>query len=354
MIPLDRADLARTSVTAGFRPANLGGTVQRTVRLLLAALTIVGLGLGTVQAQGFTPRNVECIAPAGAGGGWDFICRQMADILVQMGLVPGSIRTQNLVGAGGGVAFASVVNNQRGNENLIVAASTATTTRVAGGEFAGYTADDVRWVATLGADYGVLAVAPDGLYKTFEDVLNAWRVDPSLVSFVGGSAVGGWDHLKILLVADAAGIPVQPVRYTFFDGGGLARIEVLAGRADIFSGDVSEVLPEVEAGNLVPLLVLAPERQGGLLADVPTAIELGYDVIGRNWRGYYMAPGISEEAFDWWADAFRQMAGTEAWATLREQNGLVPFELFGAEMEAFAKEQVEDITVLLRGIGAIQ
>ena len=354
MIPLDRADTARVTVAAGFRPANLGGTVQRTVRLLLAALTIVGLGLGTVQAQGFTPRNVECIAPAGAGGGWDFICRQMADILVQMGLVPGAIRTQNLVGAGGGVAFASVVNNERGNENLIVAASTATTSRIAGGEFAGYTADDVRWVATLGADYGVLAVAPDGLYKTFEDVLNAWRVDPSLVSFVGGSAVGGWDHLKILLVADAAGVPVRQVRYTAFDGGGLARIEVLAGRADLFSGDISEVLPEVEAGNLVPLIVLSPERQGGLLADVPTAIELGYDVIGSNWRGYYMAPDISDEAYQWWADAFRQMAATDAWATLRAQNGLAPFELFGAEMETFAKDQVADITNLLRSIGAIQ
>jgi putative tricarboxylic transport membrane protein len=327
--------------------------VHRTVRLVLTLATVMGLGLGLVGAQGFTPRSVECIAPAGAGGGWDFICRQMADILVQMGLVPGQIRTQNLVGAGGGVAYASVVDNERGKENLIVAASTATTSRIAGGEFAGYTADDVRWVATLGADYGVFAAAPDGPYQTFDDLLEAWRDDPGEVSFVGGSAVGGWDHLKILLVADAVGIPVQQVRYTAFDGGGLARIEVLAGRADFFSGDISEVLPEVEAGNLVPVIVLAPERQEGLLADVPTAIELGYDVIGSNWRGYYMPPGISEEAYDWWADAFRQMAETEEWAVLREQNGLAPFELFGEEMEAFAKDQVEDITKLLRSIGAI-
>ncbi|MFU8887405.1 MAG: Bug family tripartite tricarboxylate transporter substrate binding protein [Trueperaceae bacterium] len=328
--------------------------MNRTIRILLAALTVAGLGLATVQAQGFAPRNVECIAPAGAGGGWDMICRQISDILVQLDLVPGAIRTQNLVGAGGGVAYASVVNNQRGNPNVIVAASTATTSRLAGGQFAGYTADDVRWIATVGADYGVLAVSPDSAFRNLEDVINAWNVDPSLVSTVGGSAVGGWDHLKVLLLADAAGIPVQQVRYTAFDGGGLAVIEILAGRADVFSGDVSEVLPQIEAGNLRVLTVLAPERQEGLLADVPTAMELGYDVVGSNWRGWYMPPGIGDEAYDWWTDAFRQLAASPQWQELRPQLGLARFELFGDDMEAFAKDQVEDITKLLRSIGALQ
>lgn len=328
--------------------------MNRTARILLAALTVVGLGFTTVQAQGFTPRNVECIAPAGAGGGWDMICRQISDILVQLGLVPGSIRTQNLVGAGGGLAFASVVNNERGNENVIVAASTATTSRIAAGQFAGYTADDVRWVATVGADYGVMAVAPDSMYQTWEDVVNAWTIDPTLATTVGGSAFGGWDHIKVLLVADAAGVPVQQVQYTAFDGGGLALIEVLAGRADIFTGDVSEVLPQIEAGNLRALLVLSSERLGGLLADTPTAIELGYDVIGSNWRGWYLPPGISDEAYDWWADAFRQLAASPQWAELRPQLGLEKFELFGQDMVDFANDQVEDITNLLRSIGALQ
>jgi putative tricarboxylic transport membrane protein len=354
VIPLDRADVARATVTAGFRPATLGGTVQRTVRLLLAALTIVGLGLGTVQAQGFTPRNVECIAPAGAGGGWDMICRQISDILVQLGLVPGSIRTQNLVGAGGGTAYASVVNNERGNGNVIVAASSATTSRIAAGQFAGYTADDVRWVAAVGGDYGVIAAGVDSIYQTLEDVANAWRISPQLVSFVGGSAVGGLDHIKPLLLADAVGIPVQQVRYTAFDGGGLAMIEILAGRADIFTGDISEVLPQIEAGNLRPLLVLADERQPGLFADTPTAVELGLDVIFSNFRGWYMPPGISDDVYDWWVDAFRQLAASPQWEVLRPQLGLAKFERFGAEMEEFAKQQVQDINDLLRSIGALQ
>lgn len=315
----------------------------------LATLTIaLALGVGLAQ---FQPRNVECIAPAGAGGGWDFTCRQMANILVEIGLVPGSIQTQNVTGGGGGVAFASVVANQTGNENLIVAASTATTSRIASGEFAGFSGTDVRWVAAVGADYGVLAVAPDSAYQTIEDVINAWRVDPRLVSVVGGSAVGGWDHLKVLLLADAAGIPVQPIRYTTFESGGAAVIEVVAGRADVFTGDISEVLPQVEAGNLRVLVALSEERLAKL-PDVPTAQELGYDVVGPNWRGFYMPQGISDAAYDWWVEAFRALADSPEWAEMREQNGIEDFRRFGAEMEAFALGQIDDIVELLTEIGA--
>lgn len=317
--------------------------------------TIVVLGLALTMTVGlaqFQPRNVECIAPADPGGGWDFTCRQMAQVLVALGLVPGSIRTQNMPGGGGGVAFAYVVANQTGNENLLVAASTATTSRIAAGEFAGFSADDVRWLAALGADYGVIAVAPDSPFETLDDLLDAWRADPSSISVVGGSAVGGWDHLKVLMLADAAGISVPGVRYTTFTAGGPAIIEVMAGRAQVFTGDVSEALPQIEAGNLRVLVVLADERQGDLLADVPTAIELGYDVVGPNWRGFYAPAGISDEAYAWWVEAFREMADSAEWEALRVQNGIADFRRFGGEMEAFAKGQVQEIVELLTEIGA--
>ena len=322
--------------------------MNRTYRTLAALTVALSVGFGLAQ---FQPRNVECIAPAGAGGGWDFTCRQMANVLVELGLVPGSIQTQNLAGGGGGVAFASVVANQTGNENLIVAASLATTTRIASGEFAGFSGTDVRWVAALGADYGVLAVAPDSEYTSIEDVINAWRVDPRLVSVVGGSAVGGLDHLKVLVLANAAGIPVQPIRYTTFESGGAAVIEVVAGRADVVAADISEVLAQVEAGNLRVLVALSEERLA-MLPDVPTARELGYDVVSPNWRGFYMPQGISDAAYDWWVEAFRTLADSPEWEELRLRNGIEVFLRFGADMEAFALDQIDDVVELLTEIGA--
>jgi putative tricarboxylic transport membrane protein len=293
-------------------------------------------------AIAFEPTKVLCIAPSDPGGGWDFTCRNMAPILSELKLVDGRIRTQNMPGAGGGVAYAHVVGQQKGNANLLVAASTATTTRLAQGKYSGFDADNVRWVAALGADYGVVAVAPGSRFQTLEDLMTALKADPASVSFVGGSAVGGWDHLKMLLLADAAGIEsLKSIRYTSFSSGGPAIIEILGGRADVFTGDVSEALTQLEAGTMKVLAVLGDARLEGTLSSVPTAKELGYDVIGANWRGFYLANDISDEQYAYWAEAMKKLAASEQFKVLREQNGLAAFTRTGEEMEQFVRNQVE-------------
>ena len=46
---------------------------------------------------------------------------------------------------------------------------------------------------------------------------------PKSVSVAGGSAVGGWDHLKVLIAAKKSGIEdVRTIKYVAFDGGGEA------------------------------------------------------------------------------------------------------------------------------------
>lgn len=316
-------------------------------RLKRISLMLLMAGVGLALAQGFTPERVTCIAPADPGGGWDFTCRSIAPILTELGLVPGQIRTQNMPGAGGGVAYAHVVGQQEGNENLLVAASTATTTRIAQGQFQGFDADDVRWLAALGADYGVIGVSPDSPYDSLTQLMDALKDDPTGLTFVGGSAVGGWDHLKVLLAAQAAGVEdVAKIRYVSFSSGGQAIVEIIGGRADVFTGDVSEALPQIEAGNLKVLGVLADERVGGALADVPTAKEQGIDMVGANWRGFYMPAGTSDEAYDYWVDALKQLEASEQYQKLAEQSGLAPFWRGGEEMTEFVDQQVRNIREL--------
>lgn len=310
----------------------------------LIALVALGFTFGLAQER---PSGVQCIAPADPGGGWDFTCRTIAPLLTELGLIDGQVRTQNMAGAGGGVAYGHVVAQQEGNADLIVAASTATTTRLAQGQYQGFDADDVRWIAAVGADYGVIGVAPDSPYTSINELMDAWREDTSSLTIVGGSAVGGWDHLKVLLAAQAAGVEnVEQIQYVSFSSGGQAIIEIVGGRADVFTGDASEALPQIEAGNLRVLAVLADERLDGVLADVPTAKEEGIDVVGANWRGFYAPAGISDERYQYWADAFRELEASDAFAEVRQQNALAPFARFGAEMEQFVLDQVEDIKEL--------
>ena len=124
----------------------------------------------------------ECIAPSNPGGGWDFTCRQIANIMYEIKVIDAPMQVTNLNGAGGGVAFLSVVTDHNSDPDLIVAASSATTTRLAQNAYAGMTADKVRFVGAIGADPGVIVVAKNSPYKTLKDMVEAIKKDPGSVS----------------------------------------------------------------------------------------------------------------------------------------------------------------------------
>lgn len=315
-----------------------------------AALAIVG------QAHAFdAPRTAECIAPANPGGGWDFTCRSVGKVLIDQQYIKGNVQTVNMSGAGGGVAFAHTVSKRAKDDDLIVAASTATTTRLAQGQFPGMNADQVRWVGTLGADYGVIAVGKDSKYTSLTQMMNALKKDPSSVKFAGGSASGGWDHLKVLITAKNAGVQNLPkVRYLAFSGGSEALVQVVGGHIDAFTGDISEVKGFMESGDLRVLAVLSEERLPAPFDSIPTATEQGINAIAPNWRGFYVPGRADKASYDWWVSTIDALYKTPEWKDIMAKNGLMPFHKTGAEFTAFVKQQTQDIQKLSKDIGLIK
>jgi len=321
----------------------------------LALVTVAAVTAVTGPALTQDPANTECIAPANAGGGWDFTCRSVGVTLQNLDLVSGTMRVTNLAGGGGGVAFAEVVNKRGDDNNLIVAASSATATRLAQGAYPGNTMDQVRWLGAVGADYGIIAVAADSDINTLPELLAAIIADPDAISIAGGSSVGGWDHLKVLLAAVEAGLEdVREVKYVAFDGGGEAITQLLAGSVQAFTGDASEITGFLDSGDIKVIAILAPDRVGGAFADIPTAREQGIDVIGANWRGFYAPGDMSDEAYDFWVDAIATVYASDEWKATMALNGLAPLDLTGAAFEAFVAESIASITELSRQIGLIE
>ena len=119
----------------------------------------------------------------------------------------------------------------------------------------GATADQVRWVGSIGGDPGVIVVAQDSPFQSLNDLVDAVKADPASVAFAGGSAVGGFDHLKVLMMLDKAGFEdMRAVKYIGLDGGADA---ITPDRGRLCAGDDGR---SVRDHRLHPLGRRAPHR----------------------------------------------------------------------------------------------
>ncbi len=314
----------------------------------LVTSAVFGLGLAGAASA------AECIAPANPGGGWDFTCRQIGKIMYDIGAVDSPIQVTNMAGGGGGLAFNHIVSERNDDSDLIIAASSATATRLAQNAYAGMTADQVRFVGAIGIDPGVIAVGVNSPFMTLKDLVDAALADPSSVAFAGGSAVGGFDHLKPLMILKAAGLEdITTIKYIGLDGGADAITQTIGGFTQAMTGDISEIVGFLKSGDVRALAVLTEERVPGF-EDIPTAKEQGYDVVAGNWRGLYVPRGISDEKFDEWAGKLQMVAESDAWAEAMAANGLAPFTLVGNDFQGYIDGLIADINQMSKDIGVIQ
>ncbi len=318
--------------------------------------TLRTLGLGTLFVVGLTgaATAAECIAPANPGGGWDFTCRQIGKIMYDIGVVDNPVQVTNMAGGGGGLAYGHVVNERSEDADLIVAASQATATRLAQNAYGGLTADQVRFVGAIGADPGVIVVAADSDFQSLNDLVDAVKADPKAVAFGGGSAVGGFDHLKVLQVLRAGGFDdIRAVKYIGLDGGADAITQTVGGFTQAMTGDMSEIVGFLKSGEVRAVAVLTEERVPGF-EDIPTAREQGIDVVAVNWRGLYVPKNISDEAFQTWADKLQKVADSDDWKEAMVANGLAPFTKVGNDFQQWVDGVVASTEELSREIGVIQ
>ena len=314
----------------------------------------LGSSAAIALLSGSTAFAYECIAPANPGGGWDFTCRQIANILYEIKAIDAPMQVTNMAGAGGGVAFANVATERTDDADLIVAASSATTTRLAQNAFAGMTADMVRFVGAIGADPGVIVVAKDSPFKNLSEMVEAIKANPGSVAFAGGSAVGGFDHMKPLQVMKAAGFnDITKIKYIGVDGGADAITQTVGGFTQAMTGDMSEIVGFLKSGDVRALAVLTEERVPGF-EDIPTAREQGFDVVAVNWRGLYVPKNITDYQFNTWADRLAKVAASAEWQKAMTDNGLAPFTKVGGDFQGWVDGVVASTVELSKEIGVIQ
>ncbi|SNS13938.1 putative tricarboxylic transport membrane protein [Noviherbaspirillum humi] len=299
----------------------------------------------------------QCLVPAKPGGGMDLTCKLtqkgLADLLhasaaesqMQLSYMPGGV---------GAVAWNAIVSQRRAEAQTLVVFSGGSLLNLALGKFGKSSPADVRWVAALGADYGMIAVRSDSPYKTLKDLMDAIRRDPAKVSIGGSGTVGSQDWLKMALIAKRSGIEPKALRFVALEGGGEAFTALSAGYVQAVSGDASEALSYAGKGNVRVLAVLADERLPGALAAVPTAREQGFDLSWPIIRGFYMGPQVSDADYRRWVQAFDRMLAQPAFDRMRADYGLYPFALTGDALTAYIRKTVDGYGRQAKELGLVR
>ncbi|ENX40317.1 tripartite tricarboxylate transporter substrate binding protein [Acinetobacter courvalinii] len=316
-----------------------------------STLILLGLGLTACEKKKTVvgePKRPECIAPAKPGGGFDLTCKLTQNAFKETELLKSPMRVTYMPGGVGAVAYNKIVANDPANNNAIVAFSTGSLLNLAQGKFGQYTEKDVRWLAVIGTDYGVVAVNKDSPYQNLNDLILALKKNPKSVSFGAGGSVGGQDWMQTAMLAKAAGVNPKEMTYIALEGGGEAVTSVLGNHIQVVSAGIAEVIPHVKSGKLRALAVFAPERLPNALADIPTAKEQGYDIQWPVVRGYYVGPKVSDEAYQWWKTSFDKMMADPKFAKSRAQFDLLPLSMTGEELDKFVMQQTNQLRVLSR------
>ncbi len=290
-----------------------------------------GSGGSGDSAAEFPDGAITLLAGADPGGSTDLIARAAAEGASEDLGVP--VTVENKPGANGALALGELANAEPDGQTLsIFNGSTAYITPFAVSEEEAVSIEDYEVITGLSLDDYVLVTAPDSGFETVEDLAAAGRT----INF-GTTGVGTGSQLSQELLFAQADIDATSVP---FDGGSPTLTAVLGGQVDVGSIQLGEAVEQIEAGELTPIVTFAEERPE-YLADVPTAVEAGYDVPVQQARAVVAPKGTPDEVVEELRDAFRAAFETEAYQQFNEDNALTAWEVDGDEVTSTWTENLE-------------
>lgn len=301
------------------------------------------------------PDRPECIAPAQPGGGFDITCKLAQTALTDAGVLDAPLRVSYMPGGIGAVAYSTIVGQRTDEPGTIVAFSAGSLLNLAQGKFGAHDEGDVRWVASIGTDYGAVVVPADSEWESLAAMMEGIKADAGSVILGAGGTIGSQDWMKAALTARAAGIDHKSMRFVAFEGGGDCATALQGGHVDACMNDVGDSQAAIDGGAPLKLLaVFAPERLPGKLAEVPTAAEQGFDIEWPIVRGFYVGPEVSDADYQWWVEAFETAMAAPGYDALLESRNLLPLPMTGHELNGFVTEAVSSYRTLAAEFELVQ
>ncbi len=314
---------------------------------LMAGMGVAMLGLVAPMADAqtdFPERPIDIVTHASPGGGTDATARAVARGMrtaldADLSVLP---RT-----GGGGVVAMSYVNSRPRDGHTLLAITPTHLFAMARGQ-GPLTIDDVVGVARAADDPIVVMVRGDSDVTSLAELVELGRERP--IKW-GTTQIGGVDHIAGATLAERTGTQVSVVP---FAGGGEIVTNLMGGSIDAAGLNLTEALDQIQRGDFRALAVMSEERVRRI-EDVPTTVELGYDVVFSTVRGYLVLSGTPEDRIQILEQAMLEGMRQPAYLDYLEGSGLEPASVAGREeWDSQVLRLYTDARNAMIGLGIIQ
>lgn len=323
---------------------------KRVLGITMPIILAASLAAGGAQAQPVwkPEKAVELIALNAPGGGGDRILRIMASIIQERRRLEVPVNVVNKPGGGGAVAYA-YLNQHPGDGHYIVLASKSLLTNHIAGRGPSYT--EFTPVAFLFGEYISVTVKPDSPLKSGKEMIERLKKDPTGLSFGIATSMGNPNHQAVAAALKAAGVDIKKLRTVIFPSGGAASTAMMGGHVDVVPITAAFAASMARQGQVRVLAVTSPMRLSGVLAEVPTWREQGYDAVVSNWRAMVGAKGITPAQIAYWEQAMLRFVESEEWKKELENNFWRSEYMRSAEMRKYLDQDNAEAKVFLTELG---
>src|SRR5690625_236390 len=315
--------------------------------LVMAGMMGVLAACGNASGEAEYPNgNIEIVAPATPGGGWDTTARGIQNTLDENGLVEENMNVTNKPGGGGEVGWQHL--SQQDSHAIAINSSLVVTNNLLGQSELTY--EDFTPLATLATKWVTVAVPNGSDIESGTDMLDQLLEDPTSLNIAVAPALGNNDHLSFVRVAEEHGVDVSQLEFMIYESGGDVLTALLGGHVDVATMALSESLDQHLNGEIEIIATTAdapiPEDES-----IPSWQDQGIDYTFPHWRGIMGPADMTEEEIAYWDETFSEMVETEEWQKVLDNNGWQDYYMNSEETKAFLDEQNEMYKDLMKTAG---
>jgi tripartite-type tricarboxylate transporter receptor subunit TctC len=231
----------------------------------------IGLLFAGLASAEYPEKPITIIVPYPAGGVMDLTARALADSMT--GYIAHPVIVVNKTGAGATIGGAAVATAPPDGYTLgffPVAAAVPEVFRFA--YSAPYSSNDLLPISAVAATAMSFAVKADSPIKSMKDVIELARKGGGLL--IGTPGKQTLPSMIMVKMAAKEGVKLDDVPF----GGDAKTLPALLGEHVLVGAiDYAAIKPSVESGK-IRVLAVCTEKRIDLAPDVPTVLELGYDL----------------------------------------------------------------------------